>query len=310
MLAFLCVCVWYQMAVLTSRGTSTGWGMGWEIPHQVQKREMQSPALGRNKPRHQERLGADHLESSSAEKALQAFNLLHWWATGWSWNVPFHQRSLKACWDALEGWSNTGTGYPERLWSLCLQRSSRLAVAVWSLLQLTVLGAEAWRGDLQRGLPASATAWVHGYCKAIAMMLVQLQLFSRRWVYDDIHKTPGTGKKYACVSGQDLVQEFAGSNGTGQKVWQGYCCCKSCLGRISACLDTTDHCTWHLQWGKEHRILVALKVVRFCRRDNSGLTYLRRSRGLEMAPLEEDCRTTEDQQPQQVLQSFHRGKKG
>jgi len=41
---------------------------------------MQSPALGRNKPRHQCRLRADQLESSCAEKALQAFSSPHWWA--------------------------------------------------------------------------------------------------------------------------------------------------------------------------------------------------------------------------------------
>lgn len=39
-------------------------------PHVIQQMEVQNPALGRNNPMHQYRLGADQLESSCVEKDL------------------------------------------------------------------------------------------------------------------------------------------------------------------------------------------------------------------------------------------------
>lgn len=72
--------------------------MGWQEPHEVQERKPPRPIYGRNNPRHQYTLRANHSESSFAEEDAGC-----WWTQSWpiSRNVSFLQRRPTASWFAL-----------------------------------------------------------------------------------------------------------------------------------------------------------------------------------------------------------------
>ena len=80
--------------------------LGAEEPDEVQQRQVQGPAPGRNNPMHQYRLRADLLGSSSAETDLvDDPTWVSWWMTSWPWSssVPWLPRRLMGSWGALRG---------------------------------------------------------------------------------------------------------------------------------------------------------------------------------------------------------------